>query len=118
MNHTRRAFAAPAERLTRRRLFGLIPLPVLAGCTAAVAGPAVLRLEHTQPEPDLCFVARDEVAETTAIARVWVNGDESRCRLCDRCHVARGVCMVLVPELVADSEAGLYSIRGRQGGAR
>lgn len=48
LHHSKESFDAPAERLTRRRLFGLIPLPLLAGCTAAVA----VASEPDDDEPD------------------------------------------------------------------
>lgn len=49
----------------------------------------------------------------TAIARMWVDGDHRRCRLCPSCHATdNGLCLITVTRPVGDSEADLYSLRG------
>lgn len=67
-----------------------------------------------QPTPVATHVTRMFAGDTfySAIARVWGDGDEHRCRLCDSCSASNGVCLRAVNRFVSDDEARLYSTVG------
>jgi hypothetical protein len=69
-----------------------------------------------QPVPHVLFVAKDYHADgcTTAVARLWFNGDASRCRLCPlgRCTAYAGVCLVQVRGDVDEADARMLSTVG------
>ncbi|AGA28736.1 hypothetical protein [Singulisphaera acidiphila] len=75
--------------------------------------PPILRFEYPQPRPVQWFVASHApLWPTTAIARVWANGDEARCRLCPgrECMASHGVCLVLISKAVPAEDAGLFKL--------
>jgi hypothetical protein len=72
-------------------------------------------------EPLSCLVTHESYPggeESTSIARIFTPADVCRCRRCDVCRATpQGLCLVTVPEHVADGAARLFSLadwrRGR-----
>jgi hypothetical protein len=85
------------------------------------------RTVSIQPYPVSTLVSRMEFTEwtdraqirprvVTSIVRTWENGDQHRCRLCDKCCVNEaGVCAVLVMngEGVPGHEVELYRLEAQ-----
>jgi hypothetical protein len=65
-------------------------------------------------EPLACLVTHESYPdgeESTSIARLFDAADVCRCHRCDVCRATpEGMCLVTVPEHVADSAARLFSL--------
>jgi hypothetical protein len=78
--------------------------------------PSVFHLFPCQPEPAAVLIARDHHSNgcTTALVRLWHNGDAANCHLCPlgRCRAYAGVCLVQVRLDVPDEDARMFSTVG------
>jgi hypothetical protein len=83
---------------------------------AADRGRDLPALVPFQPEPIALHIAKDYHSDgcTTALVRVWLNGDAEHCRLCPlgRCTAYAGVCLVQVRMDVPDDQARMFSTHG------
>jgi hypothetical protein len=65
-------------------------------------------------EPLACLVTHESYPdgeESTSIARLFDAADVCRCHRCDVCRASpEGMCLVSIPEHVADSAARLFSL--------
>ncbi len=101
-----------ANDMTRRGLFGLLPVPLLAGLAPTCN---VIPFTAGQPEPIGLIIDHTYIDGecTTSIVREWEHGEGRRCRLCPpgSCRLTeRGTCLVNVPWYVPEESAPLYSI--------
>lgn len=79
----------------------------------AIDGGDTIEMSVFQLQPYPAATMLVEHNGVTAIARMWVDGDHRRCRLCPSCHATdNGLCLITVTRPVGDSEADLYSLRG------
>lgn len=86
--------------ITRRRLFGLIPLPFLAPSTPSTG----------QPIPIETWAVRR--CGVTAIMRRWREGDVARCKLCSDCCAEGDTCLIATSRYVGKGEASLFECEG------
>lgn len=96
------------RRSLLRSLAGLLAVPFLPrGTDTKPAGGG-------QPAPVRAQVAYLDVGgrSVTAISRTWRNGDESRCRLCDRCFAVNGQCLNVFSVFIPKKDARLFSAAG------
>jgi hypothetical protein len=90
--------------------FLAVPMAPLAatGTKLACLPPRTLLI---QPEPITTLLGRFD--GVTSITRLWKNGDQAGCNLCERCTCSlTGVCNIQTTEIVSEQEAPLYDLRG------
>lgn len=107
--------------LTRRKLLGIIPLPVLAAASRPrppappnFDRPQVLELVRPQPVPIRTRAVRHQTPSgdwVTTIDRTWRDGDAARCTLCPAgtCCAEGDQCLMTIDGFVGPERTSLFS---------